>query len=104
MSEEKDDYSYWSEVLHSSYLFYTMEVDRLNKQLQTAKEENERLRNLLGKPYKRSIDLENNKLTQQNKQMREALEFIKTKYEPYIAYLQVVEDINKIMTALKGGE
>ena len=40
------------------------------------KEENEKLRNLLGKPYKRRIDLENNKLTQQNKQMREALEKI----------------------------
>ena len=67
----QDDYSYWSENLHSSYLFYTMEVDKLNKE---------------------------------NKRLREALEFIKTKYEPYIAYLQVVEDINKIMTALKGGE
>lgn len=48
----------------------------LHQRLQTAKEENEKLRNLLGKPYKRRIDLENNKLTQQNKQMREALEKI----------------------------
>ena len=31
MSEEKDDYSYWSENLHSAYLFYTLEVDKLNK-------------------------------------------------------------------------
>ena len=30
-NEVKDDYSYWSENLHSSYLFYTMEVDKLNK-------------------------------------------------------------------------
>ena len=36
MSEEKD-YAYFSEALHSSYLFYTMEVDKLNK-------ENKRLR------------------------------------------------------------
>lgn len=36
----KDDYSYWSENLHSSYLFYTMEVDKLNK-------ENKRLREAL---------------------------------------------------------
>ena len=64
--------------------FWGRACSRLSQQLQTAKEENE-------------------KLTQQNKEMREALEFIKTKYEPYIAYLQVVEDINKIMTALKGG-
>ena len=40
MSEEKDDYSYWSENLHSSYLFYTMEVDKLSK-------ENKRLREAL---------------------------------------------------------
>lgn len=31
-NEVNDDYSYWSENLHSSYLFYTMEVDKLNKQ------------------------------------------------------------------------
>ena len=31
MSEEKD-YAYFSEALHSSYLFYTLEVDKLNKQ------------------------------------------------------------------------
>lgn len=42
MSEEKNDYAFYSEALHSSYLFYTMEVDKLNKQLQAAKEENER--------------------------------------------------------------
>ena len=36
----KDDYSYWSENLHSAYLFYTMEVDKLNK-------ENKRLREAL---------------------------------------------------------
>ena len=40
MSEEKDDYSYWSENLHSAYLFYTLEVDKLNK-------ENKRLREAL---------------------------------------------------------
>jgi hypothetical protein len=50
-------------------------IEFLVKKLQTAKEENSRLRNLLGKPYKKRIDLENIKLTQQNKQMREALEF-----------------------------
>ena len=50
MSEEKNDYAFYSESLHSSYLFYTMEVDRLNNQLKAAKEENE-------------------KLTQQNKQL-----------------------------------
>ena len=68
---KENDYAYFSESLHSSYLFFTMEVDKLSKE---------------------------------NKRLREALEAIKTKYEPYIAYLQVVEDINKIMTALKGGE
>ena len=36
----KDDYSYWSENLHSAYLFYTLEVDKLNK-------ENKRLREAL---------------------------------------------------------
>ena len=36
----QDDYSYWSENLHSSYLFYTMEVDKLSK-------ENKRLREAL---------------------------------------------------------
>ena len=36
----KDDYSYWSENLHSAYLFYTMEVDKLNR-------ENKRLREAL---------------------------------------------------------
>lgn len=39
MSEEKD-YAYYSEALHSSYLFYTMEVDKLNK-------DNKRLREAL---------------------------------------------------------
>ena len=38
----KDDYSYWSENLHSAYLFYTLEVDKLNK-------ENKRLREALEK-------------------------------------------------------
>ena len=38
----KDDYSYWSENLHSAYLFYTLEVDKLNK-------ENKRLREALKK-------------------------------------------------------
>lgn len=38
----KDDYSYWSENLHSAYLFYTLEVDKLNK-------ENQRLREALEK-------------------------------------------------------
>ena len=41
MIEEKD-YAYFSEALHSSYLFYTMEVDKLNK-------ENKRLREALEK-------------------------------------------------------
>ena len=41
MSEEKD-YAYFSEALHSSYLFYTMEVDKLNM-------ENKRLREALEK-------------------------------------------------------
>lgn len=36
----KDDYSYWSENLHSAYLFYTLEVDKLNK-------ENKRLREII---------------------------------------------------------
>ena len=36
----QDDYSYWSENLHSSYLFYTMEVDKLSK-------ENKRLREVI---------------------------------------------------------
>ena len=36
----QDDYSYWSENLHSSYLFFTMEVDKLSK-------ENKRLREAL---------------------------------------------------------
>ena len=40
MSEEKDDYSYWSENLHGAYLFYTLEVDKLNK-------ENKRLREVI---------------------------------------------------------
>ena len=38
----KDDYSYWNENLHSAYLFYTLEVDKLNK-------ENKRLREALEK-------------------------------------------------------
>ena len=38
----EDDYSYWSENLHSAYLFYTMEVDKLNK-------DNKRLREALEK-------------------------------------------------------
>lgn len=38
----KDDYSYWSENLHSAYLFYTLEVDKLNR-------ENKRLREALEK-------------------------------------------------------
>ena len=72
----------------------------LHQRLQTAKEENEKLKEKLNKPIFKEYEI----LTQQNKQMRGALEFIKTKYEPYIAYLQVVEDINKTMTALKGVE
>ena len=32
-----------------------------------------------------------------NKKLVEALESIKTKYEPYIAYLQVVEDVTKAL-------
>ena len=47
----KDDYSYWSENLHSAYLFYTLEVDKLNK-------ENKRLREALEKIL--IIDSENN--------------------------------------------
>ena len=39
---KEDNYSYWSENLHSSYLFYTMEVDKLSK-------ENKRLREALEK-------------------------------------------------------
>ena len=42
----KDDYSYWSENLHSAYLFYTLEVDKLNK-------ENKRLREALEKISKK---------------------------------------------------
>ena len=38
----KDDYNYWSENLHSAYLFYTLEVDKLNR-------ENKRLREALEK-------------------------------------------------------
>ena len=34
----KDDYSYWSENLHSAYLFYTMEVDKLSKENQLLRE------------------------------------------------------------------
>ena len=39
-------------------------------------EENKRLRNLLGKPYKRRIDLENIALQAKNKKLVEALELI----------------------------
>ena len=39
---EEIDYVDFSEALHSSYLFYTMEVDKLNK-------ENKRLREALEK-------------------------------------------------------
>ena len=49
----KDDYSYWSENLHSAYLFYTLEVDKLNR-------ENKRLREALEyaiRFYKDCIDL-----------------------------------------------
>ena len=42
----KDDYSYWSENLHSAYLFYTLEVDKLNR-------ENKRLREALEIDQKR---------------------------------------------------
>ena len=48
----KDDYSYWSENLHSAYLFYTLEVDKLSK-------ENKRLREALEyavRFYKECID------------------------------------------------
>ena len=38
----QDDYSYWSENLHSAYLFYTLEVDKLNK-------ENKQMREYIGK-------------------------------------------------------
>src|SRR5574344_1753588 len=78
MSEEKNYYAFYSEALHSSYLFYTMEVDRLNKQLQTAKEENKKLIITDG-----ILNVENQKqyekiqnLTQQNKRLREALKKI----------------------------
>ena len=39
----KDDYSYWSENLHSAYLFYTMEVDRLNKENKLLREALEKI-------------------------------------------------------------
>ena len=37
---KENDYAYFSESLHSSYLFFTMEVDKLSK-------ENKRLREAL---------------------------------------------------------
>ena len=39
---KENDYAYFSESLHSSYLFFTMEVDKLSK-------ENKRLRENIGK-------------------------------------------------------
>ena len=47
----KDDYSYWSENLHSAYLFYTLEVDKLNR-------ENKRLREALGQIANQKIGSE----------------------------------------------
>ena len=44
MSEEKDDYSYWSENLHSAYLFYTLEVDKLNKENKQMREALEKVK------------------------------------------------------------
>ena len=41
----KDDYSYWSENLHSAYLFYTLEVDKLNKENQRLREALEKISN-----------------------------------------------------------
>ena len=40
-----DDYSYWSENLHSSYLFYTMEVDKLRKENKLLREALEKIVN-----------------------------------------------------------
>ena len=48
-NEVKDDYSYWSENLHSSYLFYTMEVDKLNKLNKQLTQKLEKVREALEK-------------------------------------------------------
>lgn len=39
-----------------------------------------------------------------NKKLVEALEFIKTKYEKHIAYLQVVEDITKALNEVNNAK
>ena len=43
ITDKEKDYAYYSEALHSSYLFYTMEVDRLNKQLLAEQAKNKKL-------------------------------------------------------------
>ena len=45
MSEEKD-YAYFSEALHSSYLFYTMEVDKLNRENKLLREALENIKDI----------------------------------------------------------
>ena len=67
----QDDYSYWSENLHSSYLFYTMEVDKLSKE---------------------------------NKRLREALENVKFEAEFNGNDESLQKIINIVDNTLKGGE
>ena len=79
----KDDYSYWSENLHSAYLFYTLEVDKLNKENKRLKTELKILINTNSKQEIYNVIHENTnfhkknrEVNQENKRLREALEKI----------------------------
>ena len=79
-NEVKDDYSYWSENLHSSYLFYTMEVDKLSKENKRLTQKLEKTRDVLNAISKAHSET----VPRIMKYAKQALEQIKTNTESIV--------------------
>ena len=86
--------------------FWGRACSRLSQQLQTAKEENENLMEQLNTKYLEWEEtfLENQNLTQQNKQMREAINNIKNLCNEDWEDMTVDKFQNQLLQALKGVE
>ena len=86
--------------------FWGRACSRLSQQLQTAKEENEKLMEQLNTKYLEWEEtfIENQNLTQQNKQMREAINNIKNLCNEDWEDMTVDKFQNQLLQALKGVE
>ena len=86
--------------------FWGRACSRLSQQLQTAKEENEKLMEQLNTKYLEWEEtfMENQNLTQQNKQMRENINNIKNLCNEDWEDMTVDKFQNQLLQALKGVE